>query len=1222
MQKNLTWKFSLIAALALLAVWAIVPPKDRLKLGLDLRGGTTLVYEVNVPEGQSVNTAIDQTIQVLQERVDPSGVRNLVWRRQGANRLEIQMPAAPEATAQRRSEYLKLKDQLYSHNLKRHTIETALLLDGPAREEKLASTAGQDAKLHASLKALALAFDAKETAGKPYAELQKDIAQAQEALSKLDQAAPKEQREALDKQIEALTDQSIDAAGKVVEADKAYNDAFAAVTAINVQPAEFERILAMPTRGVNPDNPKDREFNPRATALESFTARHTDKAGEIKEVVAAHERYEEKKGPLDDPSDLIALLRGSGVLEFRIAPSPNDLSDVEQYREQLATKGPNAGAGKPYQWFLIDKPENFAQGRTVKETQKRVEGMHGDPEGFFANLGAVPGGGMIAQASGGQIYMLLSDTKGSALTKKTAPDWQLASASQIPDNRSGLPAVGFNLNTVGAQEMGAMTAAHVNDPMAIVLDGRVISAPSINSKISGSGQITGGNDGFDPAELNYLISTLNAGSLQASLSDEPISQQTIGATFGQDNLMAGLKTLIWSLILVGGFMLVYYFFWGMVANVSLVLNLLFVIGVMSLFQATFTLPGIAGLVLTIGMAVDANVLIYERIREELERHADLRTAIRLGFGKALSTIVDANLTTMITCWVLYGLAPFDRVIDVFKTPADIKGFAVTLGIGVIINIFTGVFCTRVVIEIYMALMKPKKLPMLALVFSPARALLSPNIDWLGKKWIFIGFSTILAIAGIVGVFSRGDDFYDIEFRGGTQVTFQLAQGNALRLQDARERLTKVALENNLPNMTGDNAVVVTLGDTEIVTKDTAERKKGIYAKAFSIATLNDKPQIVSDTIKTAFADVLDTTLPLHFTDMGDLNAEPPPMSSLPRGRVSIVRSNKLGANIGLPQLTADVGSYVGGVAIRLENIEPTATVADVTQRITRMRQQPTYEPLGYRDFEVFGLPGTEFGRDAEGRPLYKEMVVVSRDQATNYLDAPDAFDNPEGLASTEWMVVRDALLRDTSLGSISNFSPQVSATMTRQALVAMALSWLAILAYVWFRFGDLRFGLGAIVALVHDVVIAVGLTALAAYAADSFLGHWLMLEPFRVNLSLVAATLTLIGFSVNDTIVVFDRIRENRGKLAFATPQIINDSINQTISRTVLTTGTFFIVVLLLYVLGGPAVHNFAFLLLVGTVVGTYSSIAIASPILLMGHALTNRTPATKRTVVEAKPVR
>ncbi len=1222
MQKNLTWKFSLIAIFALLAVWAIVPPEERLKLGLDLSGGTTLVYEVNVPEGQSINTAIDQTIQVLQERVDPSGVRNLIWRRQGANRLEIQMPAAPEATAKRRAEYQALKDQLYGRNLKRHTVETAMLLDGDSRNEKLASIAGNDAKLLGLLRNLAVAFDAKEQARVPYGELQKDARQARAALAGLGSEVPEDQRKELAQQVEALTDQLVNATQKLYDVQNTYDEALDAVLAGNVQPAEFERILAMPTTGVNPDKPGDREFNPRAVALDRLIARHADRASEINGVVAAYTLYEEKKGPLDDPSDLIALLRGSGVLEFRIAPSPNDLPDVEQYREQLSTKGPNAGAGKPYLWFVIDKPENFAEGQTPRLTRQRVEAMYGDPEGFFANLGGSAGSGFVAQASGGRIYMLLADIKGSALTKKTAPDWQLASAGQIPDPRSGLPAVSFNLNTVGAQEMGAMTAAHVNDPMAIVLDGRIISAPTINSKISGSGQITGGNDGFDPAELTYLIRTLNAGSLQASLSDEPISQQTIGATFGQDNLVAGLKTLVWSLLIVGGFMLVYYFFWGMVANVSLVLNLLFVIAFMSLFQATFTLPGIAGLVLTIGMAVDANVLIYERIREELERHADLRTAVRLGFGKALSTIVDANLTTMLTCWVLYGLAPFDRVIDVFKTPADIKGFAVTLGIGVAINIFTGVICTRVIIEVYLAIFKPKSLPMLAMVSPWVRSWLSPNVDWLGKKWIFISISMVLGIAGVVGIIARGEDFFDIEFRGGTQVTFELAEGNTLRLSDARQRLTTVAEANNLTNMTGDNAVVVTMGDTQVVTSDTPQRPKGIYASAFSIATLNNNPKTVSDTIKTAFSDVLDTTLPLHFKDMGDLNDDAPPLSQLPRGRVSVVRSNKLGNNIGMPQLSTDVGNYVGGVVVKLDDLDPVASVSDVTQRITRMRQQPTYEKLGYRDFEVFGLPGAEAGRDDQGQTLFKAMVVVGRDQGTNYLDAPDAFDNPEGLAATEWMVVRDALLRDTSLGSISNFSPQVSATMTRQALVALGLSWVAIMAYVWFRFGDLRFGLAAIVALVHDVVLSLGLTALAAYAADSFLGHWLMLEPFRINLTLVAATLTLIGFSVNDTIVVFDRIRENRGKLAFATPQIINDSINQTISRTILTMGTFFIVVVLLFVMGGPAVHGFAFMLLVGTIVGTYSSIAIASPILLIGQSTSQREPASRRAVVEVTPVR
>ncbi len=184
--------------------------------------------------------------------------------------------------------------------------------------------------------------------------------------------------------------------------------------------------------------------------------------------------------------------------------------------------------------------------------------------------------------------------------------------------------------------------------------------------------------------------------------------------------------------------------------------------------------------------------------------------------------------------------------------------------------------------------------------------------------------------------------------------------------------------------------------------------------------------------------------------------------------------------------------------------------------------------------------------------------------------------------------------------------------MQQQAIAAVVLGWMVMLIYIWFRFGDLRFGLGAVLALIHDVITAIGLAALAYYVYDSPIGQALLLQPFRVNLTLVAAALTLIGYSVNDTIVVFDRIRENRGKLTVLTPGLINDSINQTISRTVLTAGTVLIACFCLYVLGGEAVRGFAFVMLVGSLVGCYSSIAVASPLLLVWRRNPAATPATR----------
>ncbi|MEX0776503.1 MAG: protein translocase subunit SecD [Phycisphaeraceae bacterium] len=1197
MNKNPLWKLFLIAGIAALcglSIWYF-----GLRPGLDLVGGTTLTYEVAVPETMNVSTAIEQTIQTLQQRVDPAGVRNLVWRRQGGNRIEIQMPAPPKETGERRAHFLKLRDALFAHNIERSRIDVALRLPAETRGQGLAALATDSAPMQARLKELTDAYDALVKGRGPYDQMQQQLDAVEKAIHDAGEMPDAEKQQMLARR-KALVADIEEPTRAYLEAKGRYEKAYDAVLADNVTPAELQRVVDLPTSGQDPENPKKR-INPRQLVLESLLEQHPDRKAQLQEVADAYAGYERVKGPLDDPTDLIAMLRGAGVLEFRIAPRFGALPDENDYRQQLEEKGPTAGPTRPYRWLPVDKPENFAEGKNSRVTRANIVAMNADARGFFA------GRGLIAQAYGDAIYMLLANTPGASMTP-AQEGWQLTAANQIPDDR-GLPAVGFSLNVVGAQLMGQLTGNHLQQPMAIVLDGRVMSAPNINDKISGNGIITGGQGGFSPQELEYLTRTLRAGALQAKLSDYPISIQQIGATFGEDNLKSGLQALVWSLIVVCVFMLAYYFFWGSVANVSLILNMLIVLGVMSFLNATFTLPGIAGLVLAIGMAVDANVLIYERIREELERKADLPTAVRLGFDKALSTIIDANLTTVITCWVLYGCPPFDKVVDVFKTPADVKGFAVTLGLGVMVNIFTGVFCTRAVIDCYLYFFRPKALTMLAMVSHPVRKLLSPNIDWLGKKWIFISISSVLFVGGIVAIVSRGEDFLDIEFRGGTQVTFKLAQGKALTLQDARQRLDNIARKHGMPELAGDRAVVVSVGGL-------ADNQ----ATAFSISTLNTHNKEVSEKVKEAFGDVLDTTVPLHFAGMGDMEKEAaegaPAAQAILERRVVPVTGPQLGVSIGRPGVTTDVSKYVGGVAIVVRDLDPAASVADITQRVKTMRDQPTYEKLGFRESQVIGLDQAtnEQGaplHDAAGQPLFRSVVVVTDDGATNYVDSPETFaGNREGLAQTEWALVRDALLRDTSLGSVSNFSPQVSATMTRQAIFAVVLSWLAIMAYVWLRFGDLRYGLGAIIALIHDVVIAVGLAAATVYVADTALGRALMLEPFHLNLAMIAAALTLIGFSVNDTIVIFDRIRENRGKLAFASKQVINDSINQTISRTILTTGTLFIAVMLLYILGGPGVHAFAFVMLVGCVVGTYSSLAIAAPILLLGV----ETPTPKAT--------
>jgi SecD/SecF fusion protein len=1233
------WKTTLIAlvlSLFGLALWFPgadgYGPKDRLKPGLDLAGGTTLVYDVKVPTASDAKSVIDDTISILSKRVDPSGTRNLVWRQVAGNRLEVQMPLPDKETSRRREAYQTAREAVLTGNISAQDLDAKLRLDGDQRDAALKVMAGDDTELLGTLLNLTATYDILSATATANNAAQETYDQAEAAIRDLPATASEDQIAKARASADDLRKDLQDKALSYLDARDAYDTANKAVLSANITVAELDRIEELPVPKV--DGP-DVE-NLRRDATEKLAAKRPQKAEDLSAWYDAYASYESKKGQLDDPADLIKLLQGSGVLEFRIVPTPDDPGlDADSYRQQLSELGPRAGRDKPWIWCEIDDIEEFIDGR------ENLERLESDPQAYFVNRG------QIGQRYADKYYILLGNVPSLAMTQDQ--NWGLRSARATMDQNSGQPAVAFSLDSLGAERMSQITGPNVRKQMSILLDGMVISSPVLNEKIAGNGQITGGSGGFSQSELSYLLNTLKAGSLEGELSKRPISQKTIGAKFGEDNINSGFEAARDALIIVAIFMLCYYLFAGLVADFALIANMILILGVMAALQATFTLPGIAGIVLTIGMAVDANVLIFERIREEAERGADLASSVRLGYEKALSTIMDANITTLITCLVLG-----------YTATVEIKGFAVTLGIGILATLFTALFCTRVILELYLTYGKAKKLPMLPTIIPGIGKLLHPNINWIGMRYGFFLISAVAIVAGIVAVYERGEDMLDIEFRSGTKVSFTLAEGKTLELSDARvrlraygeagrliqdgkpitEELTEVAqaLESIMqaaerryeegmqrakdaeddPEVRSvaapkkvDFALFINSAEGGIVTEGKTTASKGgvVVASGFGISTLVEDAQAVSAVIKAAFSDVLDTTRPIEFAsiEVDEVNNAP----------VYPIRTSVLGDNIGRSaDVRSNAADSVGGVAVVLEDLTPRVTQADLTQRVERMRMLPAYEGLGHRTSKVIGLDSD--GSTADGQTLFRSAIIVTHDDETNYVESPETFGDIGGLAESEWQIARDACQRDTSLGSVSNFSSQVSGTMKQQAIVAMTLSLLAVVVYIWFRFGSFTYGLAAIIALVHDVAIAMGLVALSGWVYNSIPGA-LMIEPFKIDLAMVAAFLTIVGYSLNDTIVVFDRIRENRGRLSYATPSVINDSINQTISRTVLTSGTTLLAVGMLYVFGGPGVHGFAFAMLIGVIVGTYSSVAIASPVLMLGSSrhVQADTPGTAPAVTE-----
>ncbi len=1124
--------------------------------GIDLAGDTTLTYAVQVPAGQNSQTAIEQTIEILKKRVDPTGTMNLIWRAEAGDRLSVQMALAPPEVAEKRAAFDAVRDELVAENLPADRIHADFALPGDQRRAKAGELAQAYPAFTDQFEKLDILATQRESADTTYRA-------ALEAFNAATTGAGEEPDEATTAQLAELRNDLDLTTMQALDERDAFDVAMGELFADNLTQGEFTRVIELTTK-----IGKDKTESPRTEGLNKLKAQHPGRAALIDRATAAWAEYEDIKGQLDDPQDLIRLLRGAGVLEFRIAASPGTRPiDVQRYKDRLTEQGPKAGRSEQWRWFEIANLEDYLESPRSRAVILNDPAATGQ---VFANERNV-----VAQHYGGKFYVLLANTLPLSLTE--AQDWELAGATVQQDER-GLPAVGFALDAPGGLLMGRLTETNMKQPMAIVLDGQLFSSPRINGRIGSSGIITGR---FSQAEALSLVQTLKAGSLSSTLSYDPISARTYGPQLGEDNLNRGVSASVISVAAVAAFMFVYYFGAGLVAVIALVGNMIIILGVMSLTSATFTLPGIAGLVLTIGMAVDANVLIFERIREELRaqkggRGADLSAAVRIGFGKAMSSILDANITTLLTCLVLF-----------YTATSEIKGFAVVLSIGIMATLFTTLFGSRVLMDLALIYGKIKRLPMLPTTVPAIERLLHPNIDWFALRKFFIPLSLIIIVLGGLVVYERGEDLLDIEFRSGTEVTFNLAEGKALPRAQAAQRLRDFADAQAVTPEGVDwgllkEASVVTVGDSA-----------DAGATGFSVTTLIEDADAVSTAVKTAFADLLDTTQPLKFDGSGlGLGAAD--------GIVEKIRSSNLGTVLDDPLVNEDISDFRGGVAIVLGQLTPPASVPDIERRITRMRQQPDYVDLGFRRFHVIGLDtaGHSVGND----PLYSRVAVVVSDDETNYIESPRQFEVTGGLADSEWTLIKDALQQDTSLASVSNISSQVSGTMQQQAIVAMILSMLIVVAYIALRFGSFRYGAAAIVALIHDVAAAIGLLAICNWAYDQSWAQAILLDDFKINLAIVAAILTLIGYSLNDTIIVFDRIRENKGRIPQPTAQIINDSINQTISRTVLTSGTTLLAVGVLYFFGGPGVHGFAFTMMIGVFVGTYSSFAIAAPLLLLGQ--------------------
>ena len=587
------------------------------------------------------------------------------------------------------------------------------------------------------------------------------------------------------------------------------------------------------------------------------------------------------------------------------------------------------------------------------------------------------------------------------------------------DQMSNRPSVSMSMNSDGARRWAEMTKANINKAIAIVLDGAVYSAPRVNGEISGgNSQITGN---FTIEDTKDLANTLKSGRMPAPA--RIVQEDVVGPTLGAQSIQQGLISFAVAFILLMLYMvLMYDFIPGMMANFALLVNLFFTLGILTSFQAALTMPGIAGIVLTLGMAVDANVLIYERTKEELRKGKALREAIKAGYGNAFSAIFDSNLTSIITGVILF----------VFGT-GPVRGFATTLIIGICCSFFTAVYLTRLVYENRLA--KDKWLKQNFTTRLSRNFLQNNHVGFMNmykKTFTVVG---ILIAVFVVSFFVRGLS-KSIDFTGG--------RNYVVKLEKAVE------------------------------------------------------PEDVSRALQTSF----------------------------PNSSVSALA-------LGTDHKTIRISTNY-----KIESNSP--TIDDEVEEI------------------LF-------------KALSKEGMVTQK--------SVEAFKNPDVRAGG-------------SIISSAKVGPSVAKDITYGAIISVIFALIAIFLYILLRFRNLAFSLGASVALAIDTVVVLGFYSLL----------WNVV-PFSLEIdqTFIGAILTVIGYSINDKVVVFDRIRENLGlykKRDFFT--IFNNSLNETLVRTVNTSLTTLIVLLCIFILGGDSIRSFAFAMILGVIFGTLSSIFVAAPIAYM----------------------
>lgn len=765
------------------------------------------------------------------------------------------------------------------------------------------------------------------------------------------------------------------------------------------------------------------EIMPQLMQINTEVAKANASTEAANTTTATQETTEEVATPADTADDVDALVDNIAAEDSAAAAEADQEAALEQYKKQnplFAVLNPSVNqAGQAYRGPVVGTVHytdtakvmamlNSATAKSIlpRELRLRWTVKAIDEAETFYQLIALK-----AQTNG------RPSLEGDVITDARADFGQTSAYANVS----------MSMNAEGARDWQRITRDNIGKSIAIVLDGYVYSFPTVQNEIAGgNSQITGN---FTVEEAKDLANTLQSGKMPAPA--RIIQEDVVGPSLGREAIQNGLWSFVLGFVLILLYMIFYYgVIPGLIADFALLCNVFLLVGILASFSAVLTLPGIAGIVLTMGMAVDANVLIYERIREELRAGKNLRKAIQDGFQGAISAIIDSNVTSFLT----------GAILAIFGT-GPIKGFAVTYMIGIISSFLTAVFITRLLLEVYAKKDDAKPLTFTTKIMQ--NFLQNTHANFIGARKVTYIVSGVLIIMGILGVNPHimGKLNLGIDFTGGRNYIVRFAQ--PVSTQEVNNSLDKVFMD----------------------------------AKAQ-----------MSD----------DETFSLNVITIGDAN------------QVRISTNYRINDN---------------------------------SDEVDNQIEALLYEGC---------------------KPFLADNITLDEFKSTEV--------NPEV-----------GIMQSQKVG------PAVASDITRDAFIAVIIALLGIFLYILLRFRNFAFSVGALAGLAHDTIIILGLYAIL----------WKVM-PFSMEIdqSFIAAILTVIGYSINDTVVVFDRVREynhlypKREKL-----QNMNDALNHTLSRTFSTSMSTLVVLLAIFCFGGETIRGFVFALLMGVIVGTYSTLCIATPL-------------------------